>query len=167
MYFTVSILNSSAEASKVTKETFTKRMAEWIGKQNSEKIESERTGTGISEKLPEEIKQILLFSNIDFVWDSGERSFWADGEADLAYLNEYIVNKKVKVKAELMRKRSGNSLDMYIEFDENTWVYFTYKNNMMQTLSSNKEYNQIVQALKAEDRKQKGEAFTFIMSPGK
>ncbi|MBS2097704.1 hypothetical protein [Carboxylicivirga linearis] len=160
-----SILNSSAKDSKVTKELFTKRMAEWIGKNNSEKIESERTGTGISEKLPEEIKQILLFSNIDFVWDSGERSFWADGEADLAYLNEYIVNKKVKVKAELMRKRSGNSLDMYIEFDENTWVYFTYKNNMMQTLSSNKEYNQIVQALKAEDRKQKGKPFTFIMSP--
>nr|WP_321410637.1 hypothetical protein [uncultured Carboxylicivirga sp.] len=163
------ILNSSAKESTLTKETFTKRLSELAGRKEAEKMEAERNGTGASEKIPEELKQMLFFSNIDFIWDSGERAFRADGEVDLAYLKEYIVNRKAKVKAEIMRKRSGNSLDMYIEFDENTWVYFTYKNGMMQTLSSNKEYNQIVQALKADDRKQNvgiGEkSFTFIMAP--
>nr|WP_319398049.1 hypothetical protein [uncultured Carboxylicivirga sp.] len=159
------ILNSSAKESKLSKATFTKRLAEWIGFKDAEKLEAERTGQGLSEKIPEELKQMLFFSNIDFVWNSAERSYRADGDADLAYLKDYIVNKKVKVKAELMSKRSGNSLDMYIEFDDNSWVYFTYKNNMMQTVSSNKEYNQKVQGLKADERKQKGEAYTFIMAP--
>jgi hypothetical protein len=58
---------------------------------------------------------------------------------------------------------------MYIELDDQNWVYFVYKNSMMQTLCSNKNYNDIVQGLKPEERKMKGGAgergYTFIMSP--
>ncbi len=164
-----SIINSGASDAKLSKETYTKRMAEWIGHKKAIKIEGERNRTGASEALPIELQHLLLFNNIDFEWDSKKRAYVADGEAELAYLKQFIVNKKAKVQAEIVRKRSGNSLDMYIEFDADNWVYFTYKNGMMQTLSSNKEYNTIVQALKADERKQKvgiGEkSFTFIMAP--
>lgn len=163
------ILNSQSKTSELDKASFIKRLAEWTGKKKAKAIESERNGTGASGKLPQELQQTLFFSNIDFIWNTKKRAYVANGEADLAYLKQDIVNRKVNVKAELVTKRSGNSLDMYIEFDENNWVYYTYKNNMMQTLSSNKEYNTIVQALKADDRKQKvglGEkSFTFIMAP--
>lgn len=163
------ILNSGADDSKLSKETISKRMAEWLGHKKAGEIESERNKTGASEKLPLETQHLLMFSNLDFEWDTPKRAFIANGEAHLAYLKQYVVNKKVHVKAEIVRKRSGNSLDMYIEFDSDNWVYFTYKNGMMQTVSSNKEYNTVVQALKADERKQKvglGEkSFTFIMAP--
>ncbi|MBR8534605.1 hypothetical protein KDU71_03465 [Carboxylicivirga sediminis] len=164
-----SILSSSAKASKLSKETFVSRLAEWCGRQQAIKAENDRNATGQGQGLPAELHQLLLFSNIDFEWDTQKRAFVANGKADLAYIKDFVVNREVKVLAEITRKRSGNSLEMYIEFDANTWVYFVYKNSMMQTLSSNSNFNSIVQELKAEDRKQKvglGErGYTFIMAP--
>ncbi len=164
-----SILSSSAKASKLSKETFIKRMAEWSGHKRAVKAENERSGTGPGQAIPLELQQMLLFSNIDFEWNTQKRAFIANGKADLAYIKDLVVNREVNVLAEITRKRSGNSLEMYIEFDANTWVYFVYKNSMMQTLSSNSNFNSIVQTLKADERKQKvglGErGYTFIMAP--
>ncbi len=164
-----SIIRSKAKTSQLSKELYISRMAEWGGKQQAVKSEQERSAVGVSKVLPPALQQILLFSNIDFVWNTQNRAFVADGKADLAYLKDYIVNKEVNVLAEIASKRSGNSIEMYIEFDKETWVYFVYKNSMMQTLSSDANYNEIVQQLKPEDRKQNvgiGEkGYTFIMSP--
>jgi len=164
-----SIIRSGAKQSKLSKELYTSRLAEWCGAQQATKSEQERNLTGEGSHLPLELQQMLLFSNIDFVWDSKKRAFVANGKADLAYVKQFVVNKEVSVLAEITRKRSGNSIEMYIEMDKNTWVYFVYKNSMMQTLSSDENYNTIVQGLKPDERKQKvgmGEkGYTFIMSP--
>ncbi len=163
------IISSAAKTSKFDKEIFVSRVGQWVGKNKAGKIENERSIIGEGKSLPADLQHMLLFSNIDFEWQSKTRSFIANGKADLAYLKQYVVNKEVKVLAEITRKRSGNSIEMYLEFDKDNWVYFTYKNSMMQTLSSNKEYNKIVQELKPDERKQKvglGEkGYTFIMSP--
>jgi hypothetical protein len=167
MYTT--FLNSEVNASKLSSPTFIKRMAEWTGKEQAGKIDKARTMTGETNSLPADQHQMLLFSNIDLKWNSAKRCYMADGKADLAFIKQFSVNQQVTVKAEIMRKRSGNSIDLYIEADANNWFYFSYKNGTMHTLSSNPEYNKTVQALKAEDRKQKvklGEkSFLFILSP--
>ncbi|TRX70465.1 hypothetical protein [Carboxylicivirga sp. M1479] len=165
-----SIIQSSAKTSKLSKETFETRLAEWLGsKAKATKAEAERGKTGEGQGIPLELQQMFLFSNIDFEWDTKKRAFVAEGTADLAYIKQFVVNREVEVLAEITRKRSGNSIEMYLEFDADTWVYFVYKNSMMQTFSSNKNYNSIVQELKPEERKQKvslGEkGYTFIMSP--
>ncbi|WP_430811816.1 MULTISPECIES: hypothetical protein [unclassified Carboxylicivirga] len=164
-----SVISSSAKTSGLSKEVFTRRLAEWIGTKKAVKAAEERGATGAGQALPNSYQPMLLFSGIDFVWDTGERSFIANGKADLAYLKQFVANKEVSVMAEITRKRSGNSLEMYLEFDEQTWVYFVYKNSMMQTLCSNPEYNTIIKELDADDRKQKvglGEkGYTFIMAP--
>ncbi|WP_439185650.1 hypothetical protein [Carboxylicivirga taeanensis] len=164
-----SIVSSSAKASKLSKETYIKRLAEWCGHQRAVKAEQQRGISGAAQGLPDEVQQMLLFSDINFEWDTQKRAFVANGKADLAYINDLVVNKEVNVLAEITRKRSGNSFEMYIEFDANTWVYFGYKNSMMQTLSSNSSYNTIVQTLNSDDRRQKGgfgdKGYTFIMAP--
>ncbi|WP_430816022.1 hypothetical protein [Carboxylicivirga sp. RSCT41] len=163
------IIASSAKSSSLSKKTFNSRLSEWTGRNKAEKAENERGKTGESTVLPADLQQMLLFSNIDFKWDTKKRAFVAEGKADLAYIKQMVVNREAKVLAEITRKRSGNSLEMYLEFDADNWVYFTYKNSMMQTLSSNSAYNSIVQELKPEERKQKvglGErGYTFIMAP--
>ncbi|MCT4591472.1 MAG: hypothetical protein N4A71_26865 [Carboxylicivirga sp.] len=163
------ILSSSAKASELSKETYTRRLAQWCGNDKANKSNQERGITGEGKALPLDLQSLLLFSNIDFKWDSQKRAFIANGKADLAYMKQFVVNREVKVLAEITRKRSGNSLEMYIELDDQNWVYFVYKNSMMQTLCSNKNYNDIVQGLKPEERKMKGGAgergYTFIMSP--
>jgi hypothetical protein len=164
-----SILASSAKVSKLSKETYVSRLAEWIGSDKATKAENKRTITGEGSGIPPELQQMLLFSNIDFKWDTDKHAFVANGKADLAYIKQFVVNREVNVLAEITRKRSGNSIEMYIEFDAETWVYFVYKNSMMQTLSSTSTYNSIVQELKPDERKQKvglGEkGYTFNLAP--
>ncbi len=160
-----SILRSSAKASKLSKETFIKRLAEWSGRKQANSAEQERNKTGAGTGIPAELQQMLLFSNIDFKWDTNKRAFVANGKADLAYIKEFVVNREAKVMAEITRKRSGNSIEIYIEFDAETWVYFRYKNSSMYTICSAKDYNSIIKELKPDERKQKGENFTFLPAP--
>ena len=163
------ILNSKAKASTLTSATFTKRLAEWDGTKTALKMDEQRTTIGLTEGIPDELQSMFLFSNIDMLWDTQKRSYISDGKADLAFLKAYGVDKAVNVKMLVTGKRSGNSLDMYLEFDSENWVYFSYKNSMMQTLSSSPEYNTMVQGLKAEERKLKvgiGEkSYSFILAP--
>lgn len=163
------MINSKAKTSGLSAPTFIKRMAEWTGKQQAAKIESERKNDGEVRALPEELQDMFSFSNIDFSWNTAKRAWIAEGKADLAFVKQFAINREVEVKAEISKKRSGNSLDLYIKADDDTWFFFTYKSGMMQTLSSYGNYNSIVQELKAEDRKQKvkmGEkSFAYILAP--
>jgi hypothetical protein len=65
--------------------------------------------------------------------------------------------------------RTGDVLNVYIEFDEGkNWYYFNYRNNLMQTISSDTEYNNYIRELKDDKRKIKkdkhGEEYSFIIS---
>ena len=162
-------MSAEAKSSKLSAATFEKRMAEWSGFKIAKKVEKDRSTMGIAEAMPLDLQQMLLFSNVDFKWNTKKRAYIIDGKADLAFIKQFAVNKEVNVKAEIVRKRSGNSIDMFIELDKDNWFYFSYKSGMMQTLSSDGQYNTIVQGLKADERKQKvglGEkSFSFIMAP--
>ena len=61
-----------------------------------------------------------------------------------------------------------NVVNIYIELDPNNWYFFTYQRGMMQTISSNDEYNTIIKETKPADRKykhQKGEQpYQFMYS---
>jgi hypothetical protein len=160
---------SKAKASDLSAATFTKRMAEWAGNAAARKMQAERTGSVVTKEIPAEQQVMLNFGNIDWRWNTATSSYIANGPADLIFIKNYIINKKVNIKAELMRKRSGNSIDIYIEFDPNVWYFFSFKAGMMQTLSSNASYNSAVQLLKPEERKMKSgmgsKPFSFIMAP--
>lgn len=160
---------SAAKNSDLSDKTFIGRMAEWVGKKEAQKMQMDRSANEELKSVPADAKYLLTFGNIDWVWNTATTSYIANGDADLMFVGPNAVNKRVKVVAEIIRKRSGNSIDMYVEVDEKTWFYFGYRASLMQTLSSNDEYNSLVQVLKPEERKMKtglGEKpFSFIMAP--
>ena len=159
------ILGSSADQSKQSADGFTKRLAELIGKKEAIKVESARNENKENEDIEQILSNMFLFGNIDFKYDGRNHAYVADGKADLSFIKNKIINKTVDVKAEITKKRSGNTIDMFLSFDKNIWFYFSCKSNMMYTLSSNEEFNNTVLKLKSEDRKAKSGGFTFIASP--
>lgn len=165
----VNMMSSKAKTSELSAATFNKRMAEWVGRAAALKIQSERASSGEAKNIPAENQMMFNFGNIDWKWNTASSSYIANGPADLMFVKNSIINKQVTVKAELMRKRSGNSIDLYVEFDPETWYFFSFKAGLMQTLSSNPDYNSAVQLLKPEERKMKtsmgGKPFSFIMAP--
>ena len=165
-----SFVNSSAKTSRFSDKTFIDRADEWIGKKAASNINNKRLMIGeINDGLPNEIQNMFTFSNIDFKWNTKKHSYVTDGIADLAFIKNFSVNQQVNVKAEIIKKRSGNSLEMLIEADKDTWFFFSYKNGIMYTLSSIPEYNTLIRESKPNERKQKvrlGEkSFIYMISP--
>ncbi len=159
------ILSSTATESKISNSSLQKRFAEWIGIQEAKKlIKLKDTQKELPEMIPS-MNQMFTFGNIDWQFDGVEHKYIANCKADLTFIKKYVINKKVDIKAEITKKRSGNSIEFLLQFDKDTWFYFTYKSNLMQTLSSDEAYNSTVQTLDSDERKQKGKPFSFILSP--
>lgn len=160
---------SEAKTAELSASEFQKRAAEWVGAKEAKKLQEARTAAEPLQEMPSEAQFLLTFGSLDWTWNTATSSYRANGTADLMFVGSSAINKRVNVKAEIVRKRSGNSIDLYIEADPKTWFYFGYKATLMQTLSSNAEFNSAVQLLKPEERKQKtkiGEkTFSFIMAP--
>ncbi len=160
-----SITSSSAAESKQSDEGFQKRLAEWIGIKEAKKITNDKKAIKQFEELNPLINKMFLFGNVDFKFDGKYHKYVADGTADLAFIKDFVINRKVDIKAEIIKKRSGNSLEMFLSFDKDNWFYFGYKSKMMYTLSSNENFNTTVQTLDADARKSKEGGFTFIPAP--
>ena len=119
--------------------------------------------------LPVESLNTLTFDSLVWTWDSGLRSYLSNGEAYIGWVKNMPINKKAKVKSQIAFSRAGNSLDLYIELDQGRFYFFSYRNGIMQTRSSDQQYNTHVQALSNDERKLKtrlGEKpYSFILAP--
>ena len=146
-----------------------KRMAEWMNMDNATKVSKELGSIEKFKSLPANHQHMLVIDSLQWQWDQPSRSYRANGQATLLWIKDNPVNRKVNVKAIIGFSRGGNTFDFYIEPAENVYFLFSYRNGMMQTRSSNNEYNQNVQTLKPEERKMKtgsGEKpYSFIMAP--
>ena len=163
-----SFINSKAPLSKLSSDVFTKRLAQWTGIDVAEKINKKRTIMGAMENIPANLKNTFTFSNIDLKWNSKKHCYYANGKADLAFIKQFVINQEVNIKLEITKKRSGNTLEMYIEADNDMWFFFSYKNGEMYTISANGEYNTYISKLDQSKRKLKsvgGNSYIYMISP--
>ncbi len=163
------VLASKASESKLSDATLQKRIAEWVGPKEAKKIITQKNTTKQIENLNTLVNQMFTFGNIDFNFNGPAHAYVTNGIADLTFIKNYVINKKVEVTAEIVKKRSGNIIDIILKFDDDTWFYFSHRGEMMQTLSSSPEYNEAVKTLDEDKRKLKGgmgeKSFTYILAP--
>lgn len=113
-------------------------------------------GAGI-DKLPDELATTFMFSNVHLYWNKKKRSLYHSGNVGIISWNGKLYNRSAMLKMEINRKRGGDAVTMYIEFDSNNWYYFNYRNNIMQFYSSyNTEINNKVVELDASKRTVEG-----------
>ncbi len=163
------IITSTASESKISDATLQKRFAEWVGPKEARNIIAKKNTLKQFEALNPLVDQTFTFGNIDFTFDGPSHTYVCDGSADLALIKKFVINKKAEVTGEIVKKRSGNTIDLIIRFDDDTWFYFSHRGEMMQTLSSVTEYNEAVKTLDEDKRKLKGglgeKSFTYILAP--
>jgi hypothetical protein len=150
------IRSSKAPIATHKKETTEKRLREWMKGADAKKLaDLIQPTTDISEFLPVELQHTLCFTDIEFTWDTPSRSYVADGKASLGWIKDQSIAKEVDVKALISRSRGGNSFEIHIKADENTWFFYSYNNGKMLILSSLDEFNKAIQALDIDVRKMK------------
>ena len=160
--------SSSAEATNYSRPTFEKGLRELLGKEEADKLISQLNLYGSYRKFPSELIHTIMFTDVKFLWDTESNSYQSKGKIGIGNIYKNQVNKMVNGNIQIIKKRSGDILNIYLELDGGIWYYFNYQRNIMQAISSNEEFNTILKELKSDKRKydhQKGEAaYQFMIS---
>jgi hypothetical protein len=159
---------ADAEPTKTDNPTYEKALRELIGKENADKLLAQASLYGSFKKIPAELQKSLVLSQVKFKWNPETKSYISFGKIGVGNILKEQANRYFDGKIEIIKKRSGDVINIYIELDPNNWYFFTYQRGMMQTISSNDEYNTIIKETKPSDRKykhQKGEQpYQFMYS---
>lgn len=138
-----------------------------IGEPASNVFLEELNLSGQVKKMPAELNKPLIFNNVKMVWDPKLKSYVSDGKIGLAIVKGDIVNRSLDGYIEIGKRRTGDVLNIYLELNPLVWYYFSYSNGIMQSISSNNEYNSIISSLNESKRSMKTDdefGYQFIIS---
>nr|NQU89234.1 hypothetical protein [Bacteroidota bacterium] len=123
-----------------------------LGEDMANELISDLNLYGSLRTVPEGIKTSLLFSDLKMVYNKERRSFISVGKIGVGSINGESVNKSFDGFVEVVRKRSGDALNIYIEITRRHWFFFSYSRNVMQAISSQSDFNKILRDVKVSKR---------------
>jgi hypothetical protein len=151
------VSNTELKPTDFSRPVFEKGMREMLGKEQADKLISQLNLYGSYKKFPDELKKTLFFTDVRMKWNKDTRSYTSSGQLGIGNINKTQVNKYVNGRIELIKKRGGDILNIYIELDEKNWYYFNYTRGVMLAISSNDAFNNIIKELKPEKRQKDGD----------
>ena len=145
-----------------------KAFTEILGEKEAERIVNEINMYGALRKVPDKLEYTMLLTDVKLRYDSITKSFISLGEIGIGNIGKTQVNKYVKGIIQIVKKRSGDVLTVYLELDESEWYFFNYSNNLMQAFSSLKDFNDFITQEKPEKRRVEAEsgkpAYSYYIS---
>ena len=135
---------------------YEKGLREMLGKEAADKLISQLNLYGSFKKLPDELRKTLVLSDVKMRWNKDTRSYTSIGKIGIANINKTQINKYVNGQIEIVKKRTGDIITIYLELDYNNWYYFNYTREDMLAVSSNEVFNTIIKELKSDKRKNAG-----------
>ncbi|MDQ3046247.1 MAG: hypothetical protein M3R27_01770 [Bacteroidota bacterium] len=149
--------NIDLKPTDFSRPVFEKGMRELLGKEQADKLISQLNLYGSYKKFPDELKKTLFLTDVKMKWSKETRSYISSGKIGIGNINKNQVNKYVDGRIELIKKRGGDILNIYLELDPGTWYYFNYTRGTMLAVSSNEAFNTVIKELKPEKRQKDGD----------
>lgn len=128
-------------------------LAEMLGPERAASYRQQSETERRQQQLPEELNKTFVLSDVKMKWNKESRSYRSHGKLGIAYIDGVKIDKKFTGYLEITKRRSGDYLDFYIEFDSDNWYYFGYTRGVMQTYSSNNVYVGIIDDLAMRHRR--------------
>jgi hypothetical protein len=147
---------SSLDPAKLDRPTFEKGLREIVGSVEGDKLIAQANLNGEFKKVPKSLEKTIVFNDLKMRWDQESKSFKSFGKIGLSNIQNKQINKYVTGHVQLVKKRSGDILTIYIEVDRNNWYFFSYTRGIMQAISSNSDFNSAITETKPDKRKSKG-----------
>ena len=139
-----------------------------LGSGQAAEVVNELNLSGQLRRPPAELVKTLLLADVNLVWDPRLKSYISEGPIGIAGIQRDMINRKVNGYLEIGKRRTGDILNLYIEISNTEWYFFTYGNGIMQAISSNNDFNNIIAGIKEDKRTLKGsqeeEGYQFIIS---
>ncbi len=160
--------SSTLDPAKLDRPTFEKGLRELLGKDEGDKLIAEANLHGEFKKLPNELRKTFVFNDLKMRWDNESNSYKSFGKIGISNIGNKQINKYVNGKVQIIKKRSGDVLTIYLEIDKNNWYFFTYTRGIMQAISSDVDFNTAIQNVKPDKRKSKAkkgiQSYQFMYS---
>jgi hypothetical protein len=144
-------------------------MEKMLGNQEYERLKNELNLLGRYRKFPEALERFLIIADLSMKWDTTTRSYVSYGNIGIASIGKSQVNRYAKGIIEFSKKRNGDDFTIYLELTPNDWFFFNYRNNVLQALSSDLAFNDLVRedAQSRAEQKRAGDlakGFTYTLA---
>ena len=140
----------------------------FIGKEEADKMINDILLYGGSKKIPQGLRFAFFLSEVNMIWNSQTDSYISKGDIGIANIYDEHVNKYVNGYLEIEKRETGDAMNLYIEISKSNWYFFNYRNYILQTISSNEDYNDLILDLKPDQRivkdKKEDEQYEFVIS---
>ncbi len=148
----------SADAVSLDNQVFELAMGQIFGVEKSEEYKTEiATQGGAFKRIPKELQNTFLISDVKMKYNPRTRSFTSTGPIGIAAIGKNQVNKYFDGFIEIENKGTDSQVTFAIDLGGDEFYYFTYRNTtgQMMGFSSNAEFVTLVKETKPEDRKMK------------
>ncbi len=144
MHKDIDLNGYEADQDRKDRPAFDKAIAELLPAKESNKFLN-ALHQGGPYNLPKLFSSGLVISDAQIAWDQTRRS-WRSTTDKIGIMSSYdkTINKTFKGYVEIVRKRSGNVLNIYIEVTPDVWYFYTFRQGQMEAISSNTDFNKIL-----------------------
>ncbi|GAB1447599.1 hypothetical protein MASR2M44_05950 [Bacteroidota bacterium] len=96
-------------------------------------------------KLLEELQKTFFITDIQLSWEPSKRAFTNhSGEIGLKSIDKYPIERRIKGKLEIVRKRGGDEITLYIQPEKGSWYFVRYQRGIMAVISSDQLFNEAI-----------------------
>lgn len=143
MFDTLSEQSLAAEPPKFDGPFLGNALAELVEEKNIRKVEEELEEDKTI-RLINDLEKTIFISELNMRWNQATRSLQSEGDIGINSLDKYKLERKVRGKMELVKRRSGDDFTLYIQSVAGSWYYFKFQKGIMYTVGSDPMYNKLI-----------------------
>ncbi|MBW6459555.1 MAG: hypothetical protein K0B08_03190 [Bacteroidales bacterium] len=149
-----SVLAANLPGLDITRKMYQDYLEYVMGKGKTGDLISELGLYGNFRRMPDELINTLLLTDVRLYWNDRTNSYVSAGPIGILSIGKNAVNRYVNGTIELIRRRSGDVMTIYLELNPKQWYFFDYRSGIMQALGSDMTFNNRIESVKQERRMQ-------------
>jgi hypothetical protein len=147
-----SLLKSNMKGIDITGKEYHTFLEHALGKEAARDLRDDILNSGKIRRLPEPLIHQIVLTDVDLYWNDETNSYISRGQIGVMSLGKDPVNRYMNGQLELIRRRSGDVITLYLEITPLQYYFFDYRNGIMQAISSDNEFNNRINETKQEKR---------------
>jgi len=149
-----SVMAANLPGLDITRKAYHDYLGYVMGEGKARDLMTELGLYGNFRRMPDELINTLLLTDVRFYWNDRTNSYISSGPIGVLSIGKNAVNRYVNGTIELIRRRSGDVMSIYLELNPRQWYFFDYRSGIMQALGSDMAFNNRIESVKQERRMQ-------------
>jgi hypothetical protein len=143
MYDSLTNQSMNAEAPTFEGEFMKRALAEIVDEKSIKKVTEDIEANTL--KLVSDLQRTIFFSELNMKWNQSTRSLQSVGDMGINSFEKYRLERKVKGRLEIVKRRSGDDFTLYIQSAQSgSWYFFKFQKGILYIIASDPLFNQYI-----------------------